>query len=173
MKKTQIFMATLLGLSLTAPLAFADSWSDAQRDLQRWQQEYNKDRRQLDEAHRRGDRQGVRNEEREIHQDRAKIAEAGARVEALRRSRNYGYGRYDRNVRYDRYDRRQGSGEWRDAREDLRRAEAELQKDHGQYLENRRRGDRHGMELEAREMQKDRAEIAKQRARLNALQARW
>jgi len=59
--------------------------------------------------------------------------------------------------------------DWDSARDRLRRAEEELGKDTRQYNEARANRDRKGMENEAREIQKDRAEVARHRAQLDGM----
>ena len=59
--------------------------------------------------------------------------------------------------------------DWSEANDKLRRAQEELNKDTRQYNEARINGSRKGMENEAREIQKDRAEIARRRADLDSM----
>jgi uncharacterized protein YlxW (UPF0749 family) len=59
--------------------------------------------------------------------------------------------------------------DWSEANDKLRRAQEELNKDTRQYNEARANGSRKGMENEAREIQKDREEIARRRADVNSM----
>jgi hypothetical protein len=175
-KKAGVFGAALLGLALCAPLAFADDWESAREEYRKAQDELAKDTRQMNEAASKGDRKGVENERREILEDRQRIANARSRLDSLRGAGNWGgydpydddWGRQDRGWWDDvwRDDESDGSSEWRDAREDLLRAEEELRKDQRELRDAQRRGDWRGVDNERREIEKDHAAIDRARARL-------
>src|SRR5882724_6073414 len=113
---TLTFAPLLLGMTLGAPIAFAEDWDQARDRLRRAEEELGKDTRQYNEARANRDRKGMENEAREIQKDRADIARQRGDLNAMRGTYDVdrGWGRYDNrgSGRYDDrdYDRGRGRG---------------------------------------------------------------